>query len=148
MHRGRRLSFNLAIEMLFISGWYSKIVSTCTIVVSISQSRCFSFQVASVRETPGAIDGVSISQSRCFSFQACQAVSSADHSACSFYLAIEMLFISGRNLSMQGHGLLKVSISQSRCFSFQATRAAERAESQDAGFNLAIEMLFISGSMA
>ena len=61
--------FNLAIEMLFISGDKDAWIPVDTLHVSISQSRCFSFQV---EEHPISINSV-----------------------VSFNLAIEMLFISG-----------------------------------------------------
>ena len=112
-------SFNLAIEMLFISGKVLINVRNCFHVVSISQSRCFSFQgLCSGGVSIG--DAVSISQSRCFSFQ--------DHA-------------STETEDTMHH----VSISQSRCFSFQAKNRTQSQAINKRGFNLAIEMLFISG---
>ena len=65
--------------------------------VSISQSRCLSFQDAERAETPTPGTG--------------------------FNLAIEMLIISGQRDSRASHGDRGVSISQSRCLSFQANGA-------------------------
>ena len=63
--------------------------------VSISQSRCLSFQVERP-QLPHAWDPyVSISQSRCLSFQANSSPKRRSLSMC-FNLAIEMLVISGR----------------------------------------------------
>ena len=134
--------FNLAIEMLFISGsaftrgrhgWYF-----------LFQSRnrdAFHFRVGNAgarrhrfpqfqsrnrdafhfRLNETALDTlktyVSISQSRCFSFQA-QADAGVKVLVVGFNLAIEMLFISGWTACAQVR-LAHVSISQSRCFSFQ-----------------------------
>ena len=85
--------FNLAIERLFISGAVLVVEGACCPgFVSISQSRCFSFQVA-FGAGGGSGLGVSISQSRCFSFQ--------------------------ESLHRLPQPHVVVSISQSRCFSFQ-----------------------------
>ena len=85
--------FNLAIEMLFISGLKALRNNA---LFSLFQSRnrdAFHFRWVSQRGDSCGVGLVSISQSRCFSFQAC---------------ACLLLGIRGR-----------VSISQSRCFSFQ-----------------------------
>ena len=114
--------FNLAIEMLFISGfrcrWMTKSGVSMfqsrnrdafhfrargiprggyTFGVSISQSRGFSFQVGIRRWQPRDIFEVSISQSRCFSFQGRFGIQHARRLTIRFNLAIEMLFISGRS---------------------------------------------------
>ena len=111
-------SFNLAIEMLFISGHLTAYRFCSVRRVSISQSRCFSFQVT--RRCWRC--ALSLFQSRnrdafhfrfghtCIGVGVCQ----------SFNLAIEMLFISGNSP--------REMPVVSRCF------------------NLAIEMLFISGN--
>ena len=63
--------------------------------VSISQSRCFSFQATTAHGTSSPKTIVSISQSRCFSFQGNDADDDAGWLTECFNLAIEMLFISG-----------------------------------------------------
>ena len=111
-------------------------------LVSISQSRCLSFQVRA--PTASAMPSnlvVSISQSRCLSFQVYPTGSITEPAPC-FNLAIEMLVISGlpmlrQHLRPEGFNLaiemlvisgrwenwvvteIDVSISQSRCLSFQ-----------------------------
>ena len=138
-------------------------------LVSISQSRCLSFQGAAVRHW-GNPHGVSISQSRCLSFQgifgrvsrAHDTFQSRNRDACHFRPAVDVLIVR----------IKSVSISQSRCLSFQVPDVLLRGESpalvefqsrnRDAChfridkvdhinvniccFNLAIEMLVISGS--
>ena len=69
--------FNLAIEMLFISGFVPHRDPVTPEIVSISQSRCLSFQAGSF-----------------------QAVS---FGAAGFNLAIEMLVISGKRPSASSH---------------------------------------------
>ena len=86
--------------------------------VSISESRCFSFQEYIRLESYPARDIVSISESRCFSFQ-------------------------GMRLIFDAVVYRPVSISESRCFSFQEKKAGAMAHSGH-GFNLGIEMLFVS----
>ena len=114
---------------------------------------------------------VSISQSRCFSFQAVIMSAHCITASIRFNLAIEMLFISGLEFLQMGcHvGLFQsrnrdafhfrkrrsrsrrriksspVSISQSRCFSFQDGIVDPSAKTVHVRFNLAIEMLFMSG---
>ena len=118
-HQRRVSSFNLAIEMLFISGSRTSPPSRITTVtVSISQSRCFSFQAR----------------------QCCCSATTAD----SFNLAIEMLFISGERTPVYQ---LKLNEFQSRnrdAFHFR-TYAENTSIRKTRRFNLAIEMLFISG---
>ena len=114
--------FNLAIERLFISGPHKiAFVKLKYTKVSISQSRCFSFQGFQFQSTSRRVCGLS------------------------FNLAIEMLFISGPRHALQRQRRTNVSISQSRCFSFQAKRNGNCGNGAGSGFNLAIEMLFISG---
>ena len=62
-------SFNLAIEMLVISGRERFARPRTTTHVSISQSRCLSFQGVTVSFSITRVRSVSISQSRCLSFQ-------------------------------------------------------------------------------
>ena len=91
------------------------------IIVSISESRCFSFQVSDARDRRKRRQNrVSISESRCFSFQAVACIRSPKTTT--------------------------VSISESRCFSFQAVRAGFSA-CLYACFNLGIEMLFVSRAL-
>ena len=61
--------FNLAIEMLIISGLRGMLSLIGDFEVSISQSRCLSFQVVRVLTEEASMSYVSISQSRCLSFQ-------------------------------------------------------------------------------
>ena len=88
--------------------------------VSISQSRCLSFQDKRRFACRSANICVSISQSRCLSFQVPGTkLSGGSYGKC-FNLAIEMLVISGgRKHSVTLPNSLSVSISQSRCLSFQ-----------------------------
>ena len=67
-------------------------------VVSISQSRCLSFQVATACGLGKSLLSVSISQSRCLSFQVAVGVNWNLGLYC-FNLAIEMLIISGHVLA-------------------------------------------------
>ena len=113
--------FNLAIEMLVISGEYEKGMKDL-LSVSISQSRCLSFQVSRLSLPHHPRRNVSISQSRCLSFQVRKEEPFLSYLPLRFNLAIEMLVISGRR-RLGRHGL------PTRCF------------------NLAIEMLVISGGM-
>ena len=134
--------FNLAIEMLVISGLSDVNLVAPPGLVSISQSRCLSFQDEMhvfVGDMAGEFQSrnrdachfrkaeitigdttasVSISQSRCLSFQGLAQRSPHSQRYC-FNLAIEMLVISGEN------PYLGVTYAK--------------------GFNLAIEMLVISG---
>ena len=63
--------FNLGIEMLFVSSVLCDVAVLCRLLdVSISESRCFSFQGNSVfLLNKVGVTRVSISESRCFSFQ-------------------------------------------------------------------------------
>ena len=67
----QRLCFNLGIEMLFVSSSLTVAAALAlTGSVSISESRCFSFQAARDDDTDARQESrVSISESRCFSFQ-------------------------------------------------------------------------------
>ena len=87
------LCFNLGIEMLFVSSCHREVPTVPLYCVSISESRCFSFQ-GKGRGHIHAPSRVSISESRCFSFQV-------------------------KCLSLKECTILRVSISESRCFSFQ-----------------------------
>ena len=143
--RAAEARFNLAIEMLIISGLTKKNNSCAPFHVSISQSRCLSFQAGMDCGKP-CCSGmrVSISQSRCLSFQVtnCRAYLLKE---VRFNLAIEMLIISGLSTANEKRCLhsmfqsrnrdayhfriedtrqgtwylIEVSISQSRCLSFQ-----------------------------
>ena len=137
-------SFNLAIEMLVMSGeevvdlpeaqegFQSRNRDACHFrsrpaspekrrgrTVSISQSRCLSFQACRSAIWRARFGRVSISQSRCLSFQACVSIASLSETT-------------------------QVSISQSRCLSFQGSSSISGTLSYFC-FNLAIEMLVMSG---
>ena len=117
--------FNLAIEMLIISGSLQELRCHHVVDVSISQSRCLSFQAENIAEQEIRFYQVSISQSRCLSFQA-TARRSLRRITSGFNLAIEMLIISGcESCCPSCNRWCNVSISQSRCLSFQ-DRAASR----------------------
>ena len=67
----RRKRFNLGIEMLFVSSCMAaRRLLVALRQVSISESRCFSFQENGVARGIRGLTHVSISESRCFSFQA------------------------------------------------------------------------------
>ena len=162
--------FNLAIEMLFISGTRGELAIEPLRKVSISQSRGFSVQGFRLCGE-GWTHQVSISQSRCFSFQGSFELrlaklpelefQSRNREAFQFRFSQRICFLRGtyvsisqsRGFSFQagsahlrdGGGSL-VSISQSRGFSFQAKRLLGRLQCGIPSFNLAIERLFISGS--
>ena len=88
--------------------------------VSISESRCFSFQVSDFVDRHIISLFVSISESRCFSFQGHHILKGfPEHIDFSFNLGIEMLFVSSA-----------LSNVEQACF--------------EACFNLGIEMLFVS----
>ena len=122
-------------------------VSPFPVPVSISQSRCLSFQViVTTAYSAYSMFGVSISQSRCLSFQ----VGPDDtHENLRTFVSISQ----SRCLSFQvseGAGrvspLSEVSISQSRCLSFQVVGYRGWQGGVPPCFNLAIEMLIISGT--
>ena len=91
---------------------------------------------------------VSISESRCFSFQVYQFMTGSR--TCKlrdkrFNLGIEMLFVSSDITQPQPCACkLHVSISESRCFSFQDLSSRLWIEGTNRCFNLGIEMLFVS----
>ena len=122
----RHPRFNLAIEMLFISGRARYNALSFASSVSISQSRCFSFQVYGGHSPSAYLWNVSISQSRGFSFQVNWMTVASHWTRMRFNLAIEMLFISGRKEQTVVRGPTDVSISQSRCFSFQVQIFGQR----------------------
>ena len=62
---------------------------------------------------------VSISESRCFSFQVHEAIGVEGNRAMCFNLGIEMLFVSSAVCGIVALQKWNVSISESRCFSFQ-----------------------------
>ena len=114
------------------------------------------------------VDSVSISESRCFSFQVTAMCLAMSSSSSGFNLGIEMLFVSRTLDALREHELNTVSISESRCFSFQvnyvnpSTRHHLKFQSRNRDafrfkaynpfssstslscFNLGIEMLFVS----
>ena len=93
----RLTRFNLAIEMLFISGLGEDGINDTRIYVSISQSRCFSFQAKDLRLIAASLNG--------------------------FNLAIEMLFISGQQWEVQEEVDDAVFQSRNRdAFHFSSTR--------------------------
>ena len=87
---------------------------------------------------------VSISESRCFSFQGTRRSDGKPGLQSSFNLGIEMLFVSSSVAwhDPRGSGR-QVSISESRCFSFQAAKTPPPAHGTES-FNIGIEMLFVS----
>ena len=113
--------FNLAIEMLIISGCAdTERLLSRLVNVSISQSRCLSFQV---RRCIAITFGIT-----CFNLAIEMLIISGPNNIVEpcgpwkcFNLAIEMLIISGAARRWRCSGALAVSISQSRCLSFQAT---------------------------
>ena len=162
--------FNLAIEMLVISGYsVQRLFHNRCIVVSISQSRCLSFQAyPSLPRRLAlpcfnlAIEMLVISGQHRLSFVGYPhpEFQSRNRDACHFRLfgvqrgcpvshrfnlAIEMLVISGRHAESHRSLCLKVSISQSRCLSFQVNCPVLAKPFARHSFNLAIEMLVISG---
>ena len=156
--------------MLFISGAFDGL-PRAPHRVSISQSRCFSFQVrrrlwkVPIRFTSFnlAIEMLFISGLLCWErHRHCHRhrfnlaiemlfisgrwpLNTMQGRLPGFNLAIEMLFISGEAIRVPLIGIRPVSISQSRGFSFQAPRRAIGKGYLLHRFNLAIEMLFISG---
>ena len=144
------LCFNLGIEMLFVSSEleggilhynsrfqsrnrdafrfkviYIFVSRRDDTVVSISESRCFSFQVKDAQVNVILRFLFSISESRCFSFQVC----------------------TNRTCLWRGTRRFNVSISESRCFSFQVQHHLwYRSHGCIACFNLGIEMLFVSSA--
>ena len=111
-------------------------------IVSISESRCFSFQVES--QCPRDINNCRF-QSRnrdAFHFKSdIQKVCHPLHNG--FNLGIEMLFISSFRICRAEGILNDVSISESRCFSFQE-ELSNPPKPAVTCFNLGIEMLFVS----
>ena len=161
------LRFNLAIEMLFMSGGCQRLFCRFAFRVSISQSRCFSCQVKSALDTfsktfqsrnrdafhvrrhgecaPAGVRHVSISQSRCFSCQVYGRDAVESHLSLFQSRNRDAFHVRG-DVVNAGEDAFQVSISQSRCFSCQA-RAKHRAQAHTRfRFNLAIEMLFMSGA--
>ena len=115
-----KFSFNLAIEMLIISG--SKICvcnSERHADVSISQSRCLSFQVnLSSSTVPAPFSSFNLAIEMLI-ISGRRAGLKVLVPTLSFNLAIEMLIISGCGEGARGTVLDRVSILQSRCLSFQ-----------------------------
>ena len=94
--------------MLFISGRNRNRKKSRYRRVSISSSRCFSFQVEK-SVSPAVSMHVSISSSRCFSFQV-------------------------RGRGMLSSRVAPVSISSSRCFSFQVAEKENRHDADNHSF--------------
>ena len=129
-----------------MSGERPRIDNTSSSVVSISQSRGFSFQaLRNAFINPATM----MFQSRnrdAFHFRCyCE----YNRTTNTYQVSISQ----SRCFSVQGRGRLNdrrnrriVSISQSRCFSFQG-RMILSVASPGMSFNLAIEMLFISGEL-
>ena len=141
-HRGR---FNLAIEMLVISGCKSSAVTVSANTVSISQSRCLSFQVATTHAPSYQVASKFQSRNR----DACHFRELDFRLICrclpSFNLAIEMLVISGpitpelRAVLLGGFNLaIEMLVISGLTYSSVNPR-------RYTCFNLAIEMLVISG---
>ena len=131
--------------MLFVSSVPLGTVVEIIRSVSISESRCFSFQEILIGPLALPLCIVSISESRCFSFQVEGADTEAQLEVCfnlgiemlfvssaeqtrrfgqksfqtRFNLGIEMLFVSRSNTYSADNSYYHVSISESRCFSFQ-----------------------------
>ena len=111
-------------------------------IVSISQSRGFSFQVEKRADARGC-RYVSISQSRGFSFQ--DGYDQDDRFAyLRFNLAIERLFISGTPTGFTGGNYTMFQSRNREAFPFRCRHFAEPIY-ESPGFNLAIERLFSSG---
>ena len=106
--------------MLFVSSIRSIHRNRIFVRVSISESRCFSFQVIRIYTHPYLQEHVSISESRCFSFQEYAYWFGNSRGCSSFNLGIEMLFVSSEQDRKERYTTSLVSISESRCFSFQA----------------------------
>ena len=111
-------SFNLAIEMLIISGRGSPLVMGLGFLFQSRNRDAYHFRTDRVRR-----------RGRIYH---------------RFNLAIEMLIISGTKPKPQERAERAVSISQSRCLSFQVDRRRPNLR-RLRRFNLAIEMLIISG---
>ena len=138
--------FNLAIERLVISGEQSRIAHLRLFVMFQSRNRdaChFRLQGCWTVATE-VLSAVSISQSRCLSFQARPISASPAGLAYRFNLAIERLVISGITVSWQttwGLGSFNLAI-EMLVISGKITHTPPRHQQS---FNLAIEMLVISG---
>ena len=118
--------FNLGIEMLFVSRPYSR-ASPQVHHVSISESRCFSFQVNSDNSKYSHPDSVSFNLGIEMLFVSSETEWERNyhtHWHASFNLGIEMLFVSSPYRRPCRPPPRIVSISESRCFSFQVRRHA------------------------
>ena len=136
--------FNLAIEMLFMSGTYNGRVATYEIQGFQSRNRdAFQFMCRGNPRTHRLLFSVSISQSRCFSFQVMlqqllghQRIQFQSRNREAFQFRLSELIESGERTVFQSRNRdafqfrprnpprnpispLYVSISQSRCFSVQ-----------------------------
>ena len=121
------LSFNLGIEMLFISSFVNRRTRSKLLIsiVSISESRCFSFQVITGRFVRYddrhqrfnlGIEMLFISRYRCFRFSTTQPLITMFQSR-----NRDAFHFKKRNRSNSATAISNnaVSISESRCFSFQ-----------------------------
>ena len=151
-------SFNLVIEMLFISGSARPQWTDWLRLVSISSSRCFSFQDACHRYHTAVPDGFNLVIEMLFIsghtrrrvprrkqvgfnlviemlFISGAPISLVNAIKTCFNLAIEMLFISGDIMLIIAHETgWSVSISQSRCFSYQDTVRLQPSRPREGGF--------------
>ena len=129
--------------MLFVSRSTSAFAARASSSVSISESRCFSFQV-DIPFITIPTRHVSISESRCFSFQGrAQRATLSIQTRRSFNLGIEMLFVSSYHFLAKG-------IEKSVCFNlgiemlFVSSAHPVLNKVLFQCFNLGIEMLFVS----
>ena len=136
--------FNLGIEMLFVSSpILCRIGFLYNFNVSISESRCFSFQGITRQAAANRLQ-VSISESRCFSFQVITIDSSIRAKSC-FNLGIEMLFVSRVTSSGWEGGAVDMFQSRNRdAFRFKSAQTTSLISTTTSSFNLGIEMLFVS----
>ena len=135
--------FNLAIEMLVISGEGASQAIPRSVCFNLAiEMLVISGQVGRARSSPPPCFNLAIEMLVISGFVVGQA-STIVLQAC-FNLAIEMLVISGSVRVDTTRTSLSVSISQSRCLSFQANHPSPTATFATC-FNLAIEMLVISG---
>ena len=134
--------------MLFVSRPTFSWTPPASATVSISESRCFSFQDQLEVDWKLSAFEVSISESRCFSFQVYRLSRSLFEYIC-FNLGIEMLFVSRKKPAKLSPKNPLVSISESRCFSFQVELSPYDLFRGRIiwSFNLGIEMLFVSRIM-
>ena len=110
-------SFNLAIEMLVISGELDTVLSTAALSFQSRNRDACHFRVAPVWHTTGLELFQSRNRDACH-FRGIRTLAERKTTQC-FNLAIEMLVISGNLHAIDSDMERIVSISQSRCLSFQ-----------------------------